>query len=73
MRPTIAIVSVMFLGLSAMPAHAYLDPGTGSIIAQAAIGAVVAAGVFFRAWWDRVRTLLGLDKRSASAETEEQG
>ena len=30
------------------PAHAYLDPGTASIVLQAVVGAVAAAGLFFR-------------------------
>ena len=31
------------------PAYAYLDPGTASIILQVVVGAVAAAGLFFRA------------------------
>ena len=31
------------------PAYAYIDPGTASIILQAVVGAVAAAGLFFRA------------------------
>ncbi len=30
------------------PAHAYLDPGTASIMLQAVVGAIAAAGLFFR-------------------------
>ncbi len=30
------------------PAYAYLDPGTASILLQAVVGAVAAAGLFFR-------------------------
>lgn len=42
----------------ATPAAAYLDPGTGSIMAQAIIGAVVAVGVFWRTWWHRLTAFL---------------
>ncbi|MGE5145304.1 MAG: hypothetical protein ACM3N5_01070 [Candidatus Eiseniibacteriota bacterium] len=70
---TLPVVALTFLVAGAMPAQAYLDPGTGSIIAQAAIGAVVAAGMFFRAWWGRVRELLGLAKPVETADSEEQG
>ena len=31
---------------SSMPAHAYLDPGTGSLIVQSLIGGLLAAGTF---------------------------
>jgi hypothetical protein len=66
-------LSVAVLIAAAMPAHAYLDPGTGSIIAQAVIGAVVAAGVFARVWWARLRSLLGLAKPARGTDGEEQG
>ncbi len=44
---------VSLVGLTAMlslsaPAHAYIDPATGSIVLQAAIGAVAGATLFFR-------------------------
>lgn len=58
MRRSLAITGVATsLALSA-PAHAYLDPGTGSIIVQgllAGIAAVLAAaGVF----WSRIKSAL---------------
>jgi hypothetical protein len=49
------------LGLSA-PAHAYIDPATGSIILQAAIGAVAGATLFFRTSLYRVRALFSRQK-----------
>jgi len=42
---TIAAGALMVLN---EPAYAYLDPGSASILLQAAIGAVAAAGLFFR-------------------------
>lgn len=36
-------------------AHAYIDPGTGSVIVQAVIGAVVAVGFFLKMNWLRVK------------------
>jgi hypothetical protein len=29
----------------------YLDPGSGSIVLQVALAAVVAAGIFVKRWW----------------------
>ena len=41
-------------------AHAYLDPGTGSILLQALAAAVLAAGVF----WQRITNFIkGLFKK----------
>ncbi|HEY8108968.1 MAG TPA: hypothetical protein VIF43_03095 [Patescibacteria group bacterium] len=48
-------------------AHAYIDPGTGSVIIQAVIGAVVAVGFFLKTNWLRVKTffkkLFGKNKK----------
>lgn len=46
------------LGLST-PAYAYLDPGTGSIVLQAAMGAVAGALIFGRSHLQRLREWIG--------------
>jgi hypothetical protein len=51
------------LSLSA-PAHAYLDPATGSIILQAVLGAVAGATLFFRTSLYRVKALFSRRKPS---------
>ena len=51
------------LSLSA-PAHAYIDPATGSIILQAAIGAVAGATLFFRTSLYKVKALFSRNKPS---------
>ena len=37
---------------------AYLDPGSGSMILQAVLGGVAAAGVIARLYWRRLMKLL---------------
>jgi len=37
-----------FLIVTCGQAYAYLDPGTASIVLQAVVGAIAAAGLFFR-------------------------
>ena len=54
---------IAMLGLSA-PAHAYIDPATGSIILQAAIGAVAGATLFFRTSLYRMKALFSRQKPS---------
>jgi O-antigen/teichoic acid export membrane protein len=39
------------------PAYAYLDPGTASIVLQAVVGAVAAAGLYFRSYLYRFFSL----------------
>lgn len=56
------------LAVLALPedAHAYLDPGTGSLIIQVVIGFFLAMGMTFKIWWRRskriVSRVLGLNK-----------
>ena len=49
-------------------AHAYLDPGTGSILLQVLIGGVAGLGVIVKLYWHRLRGLLGMNKRDAREE-----
>jgi hypothetical protein len=39
------------------PAHAYLDPGTGSIILQAIIGGIAMGAVTARLYWNKILLL----------------
>lgn len=37
-------------------AHAYIDPGTGALFVQAAIGAAATALVTIKYWWSKATT-----------------
>ena len=50
-------LAVVFLTLMAADAHAYLDPGTGSMLLQVAIAGLIGAAVFFRAFWARIKSI----------------
>lgn len=39
-------------------AHAYLDPGTGSILLQGLIGGIAGALFVLRLYWGKLKTLL---------------
>jgi hypothetical protein len=41
----------------------YLDPGSGSMILQAVVGGVAAAGVMAKLYWRRLRGFLGIRKK----------
>lgn len=61
-RHTVSLTGfVAMLSLSA-PAHAYIDPATGSIVLQAAIGAVAGATLFLRTSLFKVKSLLSRRK-----------
>jgi hypothetical protein len=40
-------------------AHAYLDPGTGSILLQAIIGGVASGLFIVRIYWRKIKSFLG--------------
>ncbi len=62
------VLSTLLVGAFSTPAHAYLDPGTGSMILQVVLGGVAGAAVAGRFYWDRLLTMLGI--RSRTRETE---
>ena len=43
-------------------AHAYLDPGTGSVILQGVLAAIVAIGLTAKLYWHRLLKLLRIRK-----------
>ncbi len=58
----------IFLSLSILifntKAHAYLDPGSGSIILQAIIGAIAAGGVTIKIYWHKLKVLFKKKKKN---------
>lgn len=46
-----------------VPAYAYIDPGSGSMILQGLIAALAAIAVTAKLWWHRLLVLLHIRKR----------
>jgi hypothetical protein len=42
-----------------MEFFSYIDPGTGSVIAQALIGVAVGAGVLIKTYWSKIKAMFG--------------
>ena len=59
------ILAINFISLFIIvsSAHAYLDPGTGSIILQGLIAALAAGAVFIKMYWYKLLNLLGIKKK----------
>ncbi|MBK7047241.1 MAG: hypothetical protein IPH48_12205 [bacterium] len=53
----LALVLITGALLAPRPAHAYVDPGTGSLVIQGIIAAVVGVGLTLRLSWRRIRRL----------------
>jgi hypothetical protein len=48
----------------------YIDPGTGSIIIQALVAAVVGVGIAVKLFWHRILKFLGIRKPIESNESD---
>ena len=55
--------------LSALAPTLYLDPGSGSILLQLLLAAVLGLGVILRTQWSKIKSLFG--RKDASKEDEE--
>jgi len=55
--PLLYLLLLVFM-LSAIPAFAYIDPGTGSFLVQGIIAAVIGIGVTGKLYWARIKSLL---------------
>jgi ABC-type thiamin/hydroxymethylpyrimidine transport system permease subunit len=65
-------VAALTLGLWLVPANAsaYIDPGTGSLVVQAVVAALVTVGFLARSFWSR---LVGVFRRGKPAPAPEDG
>ena len=63
------LITFTVLGLVTLPAYAYLDPGSGSLIIQSVIGALAAIGVTLKLYWHKIKLKLG-GRKSVEAEQE---
>ena len=62
------ILSLSINILFASKAQAYIDPGTGSIILQALLGALAAAGATVSIYWNKFKNLFKKNKDKKKIE-----
>jgi len=61
-------------GLLLTPAaHAYIDPGTGSLILQGLIAAVAGVSVTAGIYWDRIKAFLRRHRKDPNDNTGNHG
>lgn len=58
-------IGMLTVGMLTSSAHAYLDPGTGSMILQVLLGGVAGVALAGKLYWHKVLSLLGVRKHSA--------
>ena len=56
-------LAAMLVGASTSTAHAYLDPGTGSIILQVLLGGVAGLTLACKLYWQKLITMLGIKRQ----------
>lgn len=54
------VICLLFFGPDA---HAYLDPGTGSMFLQVILGGIAAVGVAIKLYWHKLLAAFGLRKK----------
>jgi len=63
---SISIGSIIIVSLMINDAYAYIDPGTGSMIFQMLIGALVGVGITVKVFWEKIK--LSISSRFARNE-----
>jgi hypothetical protein len=67
-------IAVMAVGMSTSSAHAYLDPGTGSILLQLLLGGAAGLAIVGKLYWHKFLGLIGAGGHAAKDKqvTEER-
>ncbi|MFC6489754.1 hypothetical protein [Nitratireductor sp. GCM10026969] len=63
----LATLSLLFVGMSASGAHAYLDAGTGSMILQVLLGGIAGLLIAGKLYWYRFLSLVGIRREQGQA------
>ena len=62
--PIMVVAGISFLGFTS-DSHAYVDPGSGSVIVTTILGAIAAVGYTFRKYFYKLRRMARGEKSSA--------
>ncbi|MCB1056010.1 MAG: hypothetical protein KDD11_10945 [Acidobacteria bacterium] len=62
---TFALVAGVLL---ALPAHAYLDPASGSMFLQLLLGGIAGVALFFKLTWHKIRGVFRRDSEQKPTE-----
>jgi len=69
---TFRFAVVCIIAVSSAPAHAYLDPGTGSALIQGLIAAVTALGITAKLYWHRVTKFFSRKEKSKQGSEDDR-
>ncbi len=68
----IMITATVLISSSAPPAHAYLDPGTGSILIQGLLAAIAGAAMTLKIYWGRIVQIFSRRNEQADEPAPDQ-
>ena len=63
-----AILIFYIFIFSTNTAHAYLDPGTGSMVLQVVLGGIAGIAILGKLFWNRFKELFKFNKKKARDE-----
>ena len=66
-------IATMLVGILTSSAHAYLDPGTGSIILQVLLGGVAGLALAGKLYWQKFRLLARHQAQARGASGDPPG
>jgi len=74
MKKILSLVTLvlLLLVLATRPAHAYLDPASGSMILQVVVAAVAAVLITIKAFWHKIRGMFGSSPTEKTAESDDK-
>ena len=61
-------ISLLFRGFFISEAYAYLDPGSGSIVIQAIIGALVGVGITLKVYWEKIKYAISNRRQNSGSK-----
>ncbi len=64
------LITLSLVMLVPSPSHAYLDPGTGSMVLQIILGGIAGIGLLGRIFWRKLRTVI-FNKDKIQSETDQ--
>jgi len=64
MKSRVVVLAAWLLFVSASPAFAYVDPGSGAMLTQLLLGGAAGLIVLLRLYWNRLLGLFGLKNQN---------
>ena len=68
----LTIGTILLALLYAAPSHAYLDPGTGSILVQSILAGIAVAIGVVRMYWYRLKAFFAGNSSESGQDSEQQ-